>query len=638
MEQATMLIFILFPVAAFVCLYLYLGNSSSFECNRLVLLRSAGLFTTYLIISLELLSLIRSITRLGLVIIWTIPLLAFAAWAYRQFRASRPVRLPVFYRPKGWAGWFMLAIITTVLGVTLTVAWFTPPQTWDSLTYHMSRVAHWAQDRSLVNFRTGIPRQISMNPAAEMVTLNGYVLTGGDRLAAFTQWSAMLVSLLGVSLIARQLGAKPFGQWVAAAFAATLPIGIVESSSTITDYVATFWMVCVAVESLEYYHSNDRKALFYLSLAAGLGILTKPTIIPYMVLFAFFDAFLLFKRWGLRLGVQWAVIAILVVGAINSGYLTRNILLFGNIISPVDFNTQNNQLKTLPGILSNVLKNVGLQAGLPYVPAYNAFLNRAIQYIHNKIGVDIQDPRINGEGTFRVSPPSTQEDLTSNPFHAYLILLAFILVFPFWKRVGGAVVVYAGCIALGFILSWVIFKWHVFNVRYHTIFFVMFAPVIGQLLGSFQLRIWGAAVIAGLFVCSIPWLFSINSRPLIVRPGRTYPTSILSAPRQDLYFANAGIYDAVLQIVGDVKARNCSQIGLMLLGDDPEYLFWALLGAPRDTLRIEWIVSGGFIDRIPEPDFHPCAIVCKKCSEKTIRGLDFAYQVHDMQLFLSPIK
>jgi hypothetical protein len=94
-------------------------------------------------------------------------------------------------------------------------------------------------------------------------------------------------------------------------------------------------------------------------------------------------------------------------------------------------------------------------------------------------------------------------------------------------------------------------------------------------------------------------------------------------------------YNAIPKIVADIKTRRCSQIGLMLLGDDPEYLFWAMMGAPSNTLRIEWIVSGKIADRIPQAEFQPCAIICKKCTDQSIRGLDFAYQVLDMQVFLS---
>ncbi len=640
-----MLLFIIFPIAGFACFFLFLGNRFSYENSRLLILRAAGLAAGYVVISLEVLSLFHAITRLGLVITWSILLVVFAAWAVQRRRRGAPLNLPALRLPKDWAGWSMLVILSVVVGVTALVAWLTPPQTWDSLTYHMSRVAHWAQNRSLDHYRTGIPRQISMSPGAEMITLDGYVLTGSDRLAAFTQWSAMLGSLIGVSLIAKLLGAKPTGQWAAAVFTATFPIGISEASSTITDYTAAFWLVCVAVESLEFFRTRKKIALFHLGLAAGLSILTKPIVVPYLVPFAILDVVLIFKRLGMRGGLQWGAAAILTVGLINAGYLSRNIRTFGALSNPTDFRIQSNELITPQGIISNVIKNAALHAGLPDIPGtkfirrYDSWLARMIKNVHVRLGVDMYDPRTTGDGVLRVASPSTQEDLASNPLHAYLILLSFLLVFPLWKKVGGLAVLYAVFIALAFILYCAIFKWHIFTVRYHVPFFVLFAPVIGVLLGSLNGRIWGVAVSAGLLIAAFPWLFQIDSRPLIPLAGHSTTGSILTTPRDVLYFANTvGNYDVFNRIVGDINANHCSQVGLMLRGDDPEYLFWALLGAPREDLRIEWIVSGAISNRLPELDFKPCAIVCKKCTDASIGNLHLAYEVNDLQLYLSTVK
>jgi hypothetical protein len=77
----------------------------------------------------------------------------------------------------------------------------------------------------------------------------------------------------------------------------------------------------------------------------------------------------------------------------------------------------------------------------------------------------------------------------------------------------------------------------------------------------------------------------------------------------------------------------------MLLGDDPEYLIWVLMGAPRkDDLRIVWIVSGN-TSRYKPLDFQPCAIICHGCGadQQSINGLDYAYQAAEWQLYLPPV-
>ena len=118
------------------------------------------------------------------------------------------------------------------------------------MTYHMSRVAHWIQNQSVAHYPTNIPRQLELAPWAEFTVTHFQLLTGGDRLANSVQWFSMAGSLLGVSLIAQQLGAGVVGQVLAVVFAATIPMGILQGSSTQNDYVVTFWLICVAYYTL----------------------------------------------------------------------------------------------------------------------------------------------------------------------------------------------------------------------------------------------------------------------------------------------------------------------------------------------------------------------------------------------------
>jgi len=94
----------------------------------------------------------------------------------------------------------LLAGVVLVLTVTATVAWLSPPQTWDSLVYHMSRVAHWAQNRSVWHYATGIDRQGSMSPGAEVITLNFYVLSAGDRLATLPALFALIADEMAIGV------------------------------------------------------------------------------------------------------------------------------------------------------------------------------------------------------------------------------------------------------------------------------------------------------------------------------------------------------------------------------------------------------------------------------------------------------
>ncbi len=631
----------LLPILAFGCAFIYLKHRYPSDPTRRVLLHTAIWFGGYLMLCMEVLSFFHWITLTGLVIAWMVPSVVFAVWLWQMKKSGARLTLPEMQFPKSWWNRFLFLVICIVLIVTGVVAWITPPQTWDSLTYHLSRVAHWAQNRSIWHYATGIDRQTSMPSGAEEMILNSYVLTQSDRLASFPQWFSMLGSLIGVSLIAYYLGAKSSGQWLAVGFAATIPMGIVEASSTINDYVATFWVVCVVVECLAYYKYGENRSLVYLSLAAGLALLTKPVAVPFLIPFALWLAYLLVKRHGLLKLLKWGAVAILIIGLINAGYLVRNYVTYGALSNPVDFETHYNQLHNLPGFLATLLRNIGMHVGLPYLDQVNNAWYLLILKVVVKLGLDINDPRMTAVGYFHVIAPSTSEDVASNPYHAYLIMILFITMFFMLKKLGRPSIGYTLIVALTFLLFSFIYKWNAFGTRYHLAFFVLFAPAAGIILEKFDKFKPGYLVTTLLLIGAFPWLFSIKSRPVIITAGNDPgQKSILMDTRQDLYFANAlSEREVYTRYTDTIKQAGCADVGIMLKGDDPEYLLWVLMDAPRAAVRMEWIVSGP-TDRYSPADFKPCAIICRGCTraQSPLRGLEIAQQMGDTWLFLPPEK
>ena len=51
--------------------------------------------------------------------------------------------------------------VVVIAGVTAIVA---PPNTYDSMTYHLPRVMHWIQHQSVGHYPTHIPRQLHFPP------------------------------------------------------------------------------------------------------------------------------------------------------------------------------------------------------------------------------------------------------------------------------------------------------------------------------------------------------------------------------------------------------------------------------------------------------------------------------------------
>ena len=637
----------LIPALVYLAIFLFLGNISSFKNVRQLILRAALLWGLYLVALMEGLSPLHRVTQTALVIAWLLPILGFGVLAWQRKRRGYPFHLPKVTFPKTWDTWIAALLTLGVLIATFLVAWFSPPQTWDSLTYHLARVAHWAQNASIWPYASGIERQNSMPPGAELITLNNYVLIQGDQLASLTQWFAMLGSLIGISLITARLGARAMGQWVAVLAAVTLPIGLIEASSTINDYVATFWSVVCIAEVMDYYQQGQNKALVYMAAAAGLALYTKPTVAPYLAFFGLWVASIALKKMGWIQSLKWGALAVGVVITICSGYLIRNLITFGSPLNPTDVALQANQLHTPKALISNLLKYTGVHAGFPNADAWNHWVYLTIVKINIKLGMDIQDPRLTEVGYFAVKSPSTADDFGTNPYHAALFLLSTVLLMAYWawKKRGGLSVGYAAVVIMGFVGYCYLYKWQVFALRLETVFFVIFCPVVGYTLGLFenidllkgQGRLVGLLVGASLVYLSLPWILRIDSRPLIPTSANPGVPSVLTTPRSRLYYGTApGFASTVQALTEPIKQHDCNQVGMMLLGDDPEYFFWVALGAPRKDLTIDWIVAGTPSAKYRLPGFKPCAIITDGQNSATMDNLPLAVQSGGYRLYLNP--
>ena len=100
----------------------------------------------------------------------------------------------------------------------------------------------------------------------------------------------MVGSILGVSLIAKELGARRSGQLLAAIFVATLPMAILQGSSTNNDHVVSLWIVCFVYFSLKIMRQGIKPLLLVcLGASLGLAILTKGTAYIYAFSLLFLD-------------------------------------------------------------------------------------------------------------------------------------------------------------------------------------------------------------------------------------------------------------------------------------------------------------------------------------------------------------
>jgi Dolichyl-phosphate-mannose-protein mannosyltransferase len=627
------------PLFAFISIYIIYYNLKPGLSWRQSFVRTSILWGTYLVLVTELLSIFHAITQPALVVAWSLPILAGIYIIVRKRKMGERLLFPRPVFSRKVLDWLLLAGLLFILGSTALIAWLAPPQTWDSLNYHLPRVAEWAQNRTVQHYITGVDSQNSKPPGAEFAILHFYVLAGSDRLANFVEWLAMLGSLVGVSWVARQLGANRTGQFLAVIIAATIPTGVVQASSTMTDYVVAFWVLCAVSEVLCMFADQQiKESAIFAGLAAGLVILTKPTGVPYLIPFILMAAWALLRHVQFRESLWLVGAACCLVLLLNLGTFTRNYLLYGNPISSGELiSMQGNQLMNLQGMLSNVLRNAGLHAGTPK-QSINQWVFDQVLLMHRWLGVDINDPRTTLHGQYNpIGGFALDEDVVGNLFHGLLILATIFGMIIGVKKFNRLSVFYTLAVIAGFFLFSLFFKWQIFGTRYHQVFFLLFSPIISIVAVRFLTPTGGRILGIALILAVYPWLFSIKSRPLIPIQGSSYSSSILTAARESLYFANGRhLEEPYTRMASMIQQANCSSVGLMLSGNEAEYPLWVLLGAPRKDLHIEWIVGGDFYQHYRTPNFQPCAVICESCPKDwvTLRGLPVVYDDQTFRLYL----
>jgi hypothetical protein len=534
-----------------------------------------------------------------------------------------PLELPRELAPR-----LTLGLLALLLGAIFLTAVVAPPNTGDSLYYHMSRIAHWVQNRSVAHYPTHVLAQLHQNPGAEFILLHLQVLSGGDRLANLVQATFLVFNLLGVSLLAARLGASPALQVWAAVFAATLPMGILQASSTKNEHVHTFWLICFLYTFLRLReHVTWPRAL---ATGAGLGmaILTKMTAYFYAFPFVlWFAVDMLRSRAALRrLWAPALVISALTLG-LSAGHYARNHQLYGtptgpggevNVYREGDSYLYANEVFSPAALASNVLRNAALHLGTPVGRLNVHVTERLVTWAHRLLGFDINDSRTTWvttsfnaglAGLFR------NENYAGNPLH-FLLLLATGLAL-LWRRreASGELLGYTAALVGGFLLFCLALKWQPWNSRLHLPLFLLSAPVVTVGLAARLRPRWAEGLQLALLLASFVWALGNETRPLLG------PHSILTRSRQEQYFSDTQAREAYEGAARYLLERGHAQVGLVFGGDantQREYPLWALLGGVPSPPRLENVDVRNVSGRLPLPGFTPEAIVCLQCSEAQV--------------------
>jgi hypothetical protein len=587
----------------------------------------------YLVFATEVLSLFNAVTRSGIIIIWAILLFVLILILtklllrrkYNPWTSIGDLLFKIIHYRILRINYFQVCLFSMIalqVGILGMVAIIYPPTTWDSMTYHMARIMHWQQDRTVAYYSTGILRQVQNQPFAEYTILNLQVLYGSDRFANMVQWFAMIFSLIAVSNIVKCLNGSRLQQAVSMLLAVSIPIGILEATSTQNDFVVAFWLLCFYSMCLTVMdRPGSRLAWIGAGLSLGLALFTKATAYIYAAPMGLFLFIHLLRKIRVRSIPVTAGIVLLAI-MVNSGLYVRNLVTFASPIGPTD--GYYNQLIT-PGVVgSNILRNLTIQiplddTGTDLLSRVSMDLRGGLRLLHEFTGVNPVDSRTSY--TTDIDPfsmkPLITEELAPNPWHLLLIIVTVLIGFLYFPFVHGLRSLFAEdetrsrilgllvVLCLAFILFCTYLKWQPWQSRLLLPLFVLWCPIIVILLWSENIRFPYL-----VFCILLIGFFSFN----VTFENRNRPVSVAavysSQPRLNLYFANQpDLFPIFTDIADKVSEAKCHKIGLVFGDDLYEYPLWLAVKSKDTSAVIQYVHVTNMTFKYQDTGFMPCAII-----------------------------
>ena len=550
--------------------------------------------TAGVVAATELLSLGAWLRSPGLLAFWGGAVVVVALWLLRRSERQRcRRRLPELWRgaARVWGiGRLELVGMAAVLGTVLLIGLVSPPNNWESMSYRMVRAVMWLQHGSVAAYATPYIDQIYHPPLGAYQVAHLLSLGGGDWFVHIPAWVALAGCPLAASLLARELKQGMRTQLLAAVVASTLPMALLQGSSTQGNMQAAYWVLCFALLLAQHLHRPARWRLACCGAAAGFAVLAKPTayVVVPVVAVALGAYGALACRQPRRTLVALAVAAAIAVGA-NLGHYTRNWQTFGHpVMPPTAYDSLNDRFDHTV-LTSNLLRNSLVHWSLPSAAFSESVLKAASAVLGG-----IPEPRAATAGRTLIEaglPYRMTEAETPNFLHHWLLFAAAIGLLMQARRHGAASPRLLNHLLAGWLASIVafsaVFQWEQWNSRYHVMLFMLGAPLAAVFLSRVlavrrrpqspagdDWRMRAAALI--LLIASVPWLLFKESAPLLPIPAVLRPavhqhvakppaTSIFSRPREEGYFSWLGgrvAHQRLVDLAEQIVALQADEVGL----------------------------------------------------------------------------
>ena len=632
---------LIFPILSIVMTYIAINLFHISEKSRndraLDMLYSISINTLIILTANEVLSLFHAINFVSLSVLWitvNFILLLIIAISVKKGNLSPKETIHLFIFPKTIFN-FIDIIVLIVCCTAVYMAARTVPYNWDSMTYHLTRIAHWAQNGSIAHYVCNDISQISGPPLAEFVNLHVYILTGNsDYFVNLLQTFSYLIIIFLVYKISGKIGCNRLFSSLAALVFATSPIVFGEALSTQVDMYSALWLMVFVYMILHFTDINHRLQwnadmavkLVLTGMSAGFSYLAKPSVCIAALIFTVWLFMICFRRKDkISIFVKSVITVAITALVITLPEMIRNFITFHSISSAEtgsdflvrSFDVRYLLVNLIQNIVFNLIPNDYLNIG--------DFVTRGVSKIEHLLYTGNEVPK--SLQNFALVEFSMNHDFAINPTIVWLMVVAIlcgaiIMIKKCLKRQSGTEPKLSWGYATASITSMLLFcsiaRWYKFITSYEIGYLALLAPAV---MLVFQYVFRHKKYLKYSFV-GIIVLTGIITFGKSIQYHKTFLGSDTS--RIEQYFAVRRIYDPYKKATDIIIEKQYKDIGFFCGADSYEYPLWKML--ENSMGRFEHIAVKNATEIYDDESFLPeCVIAVDRETDDTIQYHNVTY-------------
>lgn len=364
------------------------------------------IWTSWLYCATELFSLFHILSFISVLICWILYILANILIIRFRNPGFNPVRsltdsyrnaLALLKEDSLFTILFSVFFFIALRGFFLAL--ITAPYNWDSMTYHLSRIMFWIQNRSIAYYETNISRQLISPILGECINLHTILLCGGDIFVNMLQYFSSCGCLVLIYSILTKFGVSSRFALTGNLILLTANTFFTESLSTQVDLIGAFYLlitVYMLIELIDAEHIViNRHYIFHfivLGLSCGYIYICKSNAaISAAIIILFVFKYRLVKHDLLKNLIYSCIIASTFSAGTAMPTFIRNHRYYGDILASryvgnIGIGTFSPRL-----VLLNLIKNF---AEVAISPMNASFWMKAANKLAIILNADINSPDI----------------------------------------------------------------------------------------------------------------------------------------------------------------------------------------------------------------------------------------------------